>query len=99
MRLRIVCICIAAAGSAAADPVPESQTFVTSAQCIACHSNLHTAAGEDVSIGYDWRSSMMANSARDPYWHAAVRREVTDHPVAQSAIEDKCATCHMPMAR
>ena len=42
---------------------------------------------------------MMANSARDPYWHAAVRREVTDHPVAQRAIEDKCATCHMPMAR
>ena len=42
---------------------------------------------------------MMANSARDPYWHAAVRREVTDHPAAQAAIEDKCSTCHMPMAR
>jgi hypothetical protein len=42
---------------------------------------------------------MMANSARDPYWHAAVRREVTDHPSAQAAIEDKCSTCHMPMAR
>ncbi len=42
---------------------------------------------------------MMANSARDPYWHAAVRREVSDHPLAQGAIEDKCSTCHMPMAR
>ena len=42
---------------------------------------------------------MMANSARDPYWHAAVRREVLDHPAAQAAIEDKCSTCHMPMAR
>ena len=42
---------------------------------------------------------MMANSARDPYWHAAVRREVLDHPTAQAAIEDKCSTCHMPMAR
>jgi hypothetical protein len=72
---------------------------VTSDQCIACHSNLHTASGDDVSIGYDWRASMMANSARDPYWHAAVRREVLDHPSAQAAIEDKCATCHMPMAR
>jgi len=41
---------------------------------------------------------MMANSARDPYWHAAVRREVTDHPQAQAAIEDTCSTCHMPMA-
>lgn len=41
---------------------------------------------------------MMANSARDPYWHAAVRREVMDHPSAQAFIEDKCSTCHMPMA-
>jgi hypothetical protein len=41
---------------------------------------------------------MMANAARDPYWHAAVRREVLDHPTAQVAIEDKCSTCHMPMA-
>ena len=42
---------------------------------------------------------MMANAARDPYWHAAVRREVMDHPAAQAAIEDKCSTCHMPMHR
>jgi hypothetical protein len=28
-----------------------------------------------------------------------VRREVLDHPAAQAAIEDKCSTCHMPMAR
>jgi hypothetical protein len=41
---------------------------------------------------------MMAHAARDPYWQAAVRREVLDHPSAQSAIEDECATCHMPMA-
>jgi hypothetical protein len=73
--------------------------FVTSARCIACHSNLHTADGQDVSIGYAWRASMMANSARDPYWHAAVRREVVDHPDAGDAIEDKCSTCHMPMQR
>jgi hypothetical protein len=42
---------------------------------------------------------MMANSARDPYWQAAVRREVMDHPESQAAIEDTCSTCHMPMAR
>ena len=30
-----------------------------------------TPAGEDVSIGATWRSTMMANSARDPYWQAA----------------------------
>ncbi|MGD8869494.1 MAG: hypothetical protein PVI01_17885, partial [Gemmatimonadales bacterium] len=77
----------------------EDWPFVTSERCIACHSGLTTGVGEDVSIGFNWRSSMMANSARDPYWQAAVRREVLDHPEAQTAIEDKCSTCHMPMAR
>jgi hypothetical protein len=72
---------------------------VSSTQCIACHASVTARSGEDVSIGFDWRATMMANSARDPYWHAAVRREVLDHPAAGAAIEDKCSTCHMPMAR
>ena len=42
---------------------------------------------------------MMANSARDPYWQAGVRRETIDHPESKAAIEDECAICHMPMAR
>ena len=42
---------------------------------------------------------MMANAARDPYWQASVRRESIDNPGLQSAIEDTCSTCHMPMAR
>ena len=33
-----------------------------------------------------------------PYWQAAVRREIMEHPAAGAAIEDKCSTCHMPMA-
>lgn len=74
-------------------------TFATSDQCIACHSSLFDADGMDVSIGHVWRGSIMANSARDPYWQASVRREVTDHPEAQAEIEDTCSTCHMPMAR
>ncbi len=74
-------------------------TFATSDQCIACHSDLADAEGTDVSIGHVWRGSIMANSARDPYWQASVRREVTDHPGAQAEIEDTCSTCHMPMAR
>ncbi|MFW5904790.1 MAG: hypothetical protein ACOCUZ_01105, partial [bacterium] len=73
--------------------------FETSDRCMACHNGLTTPAGEDMSIGFEWRASMMANSARDPYWQAAVRREVMDHPEAQGFIEDKCSTCHMPMAR
>ena len=101
MQLRIVRICVAVAvlvsGHAFAQDA--ASAFVPSSQCIACHSQLTASTGEDVSIGTKWRATIMANSARDPYWHAAVRREVTDHPSAQAAIEDKCSTCHMPMAR
>jgi hypothetical protein len=41
---------------------------------------------------------MMANSARDPVWQAKVSSEVARRPSLQTLIEDKCATCHMPMA-
>ncbi len=71
--------------------------FETADNCVACHNGLTSPTGEDVSIGADWRGSMMANSARDPYWQAAVRREILDHPKAQAAIEDECSICHMPM--
>jgi hypothetical protein len=103
MLLKIICICLVGLVCAAAEARERDEThasaFAGSDDCIACHSGLTTTAGDDVSIGYDWRATMMANSARDPYWHAAVRREVTDFPVAAAAIEDTCATCHMPMAR
>ena len=85
------------AGPAAAAPVGD--LFRTSDGCLACHNGMTSPSGEDVSIGFDWRATMMANSARDPYWQAAVRREVTDHPRAQAEIEDECSKCHMPMMR
>jgi len=72
--------------------------FAHSENCVACHNALVAPSGEDVSIGASWRSTMMANSARDPYWQASVRRETLDHPTHRSAIEDECAACHMPMA-
>jgi mono/diheme cytochrome c family protein len=56
-------------------------------------------SGADVSIDSFWRSTMMANAARDPYWQAAVRAEVLSNPEIRETIEDNCATCHMPMAR
>lgn len=74
-------------------------TFQTSDRCIACHVGLITPSGQDVSIGTDWRASIMANSSRDPYWQASVRRESIDHPESKSAIEDECSICHMPMVR
>ena len=87
--------------AAAQDPAPTGAgpVFATSDQCIACHSNIEDDDGADISIGHAWRATMMANAARDPYWQASVRRESIDNPGLQSAIEDTCSTCHMPMAR
>lgn len=88
-----------AAQSTTAPPASHTGVlFQTSTQCMACHNGLTTPSGEDVSMGTTWRASMMAHSARDPYWHAGVRREVMDHPRARAAIENECSRCHMPMA-
>lgn len=85
---------VLAAGTKGPEPL-----FLTSDRCAACHNDLKTASGQDVSIGFDWRASIMANSSRDPYWQASVRRETLDHSSATSHIEDECSGCHMPLTR
>lgn len=80
-------------------PHAEPPLFAHSSDCLACHNQLVAPSGEDVSIGLAWRSTMMANSSRDPYWQASVRRETLDHPRRAADIEDECAACHMPMAQ
>lgn len=87
------------AQSAAHGQVLVPQLFHTSDRCMACHNQLFAPSGEDASIGFAWRSSMMGNAGRDPYWQAAVRGETLDHPGATDAIEDKCTICHLAMAR
>ena len=79
-------------------PNADPDNFRTADRCVACHKGVSASDGTDVSIGFDWRASMMANAARDPYFQAAVRREVMDHPEAAAEIEAECARCHMPMA-
>jgi hypothetical protein len=74
-------------------------SFHTSTRCMACHNGLTSSKGEDISIGLDWRSSIMANSSRDPYWQASARRESIDHPEAKAEVEDECSVCHMPITR
>jgi hypothetical protein len=78
---------------------PHERAFQTADNCMACHNSLTVSSGEDVSFGTAWRASMMANSARDPYWQASVRRETVDHPKAAADVEDECSVCHMPMSR
>jgi hypothetical protein len=84
--------------AAQSPPRHTGPAFQTSHECMACHNGLSSTTGEDVSIGVAWRASMMANSSRDPYWQASVRREAIDHPAAAGEIEQECAICHMPMS-
>lgn len=79
-------------------PTERGSLFAGSGLCASCHTDMADRAGTDVSIDTAWRASMMANASRDPYWQAAVRAETLDLPSLQSVVEDKCATCHTPMA-
>ncbi len=85
--------------SMAQEATDKGPNFVTSDQCIGCHSNMVTASGKELSIGHTWRASLMAQAAKDPYWMAGVRREIADRPHMQEEIEDTCSVCHMPMFR
>ncbi|MBP7227568.1 MAG: hypothetical protein KA988_00530 [Longilinea sp.] len=76
----------------------KDEFFATSGECAFCHTQLKDESGADVSIDTAWRPSLMANSARDPYYRASVRHEVQQHPEHNATIQDKCATCHVPMA-
>lgn len=79
-------------------PTDKGTIFAGSGVCAACHTTMTDETGKNVSIANLWRSSMLANSGRDPYWQATVRSEVIDSPELQTEIEEKCAVCHMPMA-
>ena len=80
-------------------PKFSTHLFSGSGNCAECHSNLKDSSGEDVSIDSDWRSTMMANSAKDPLFLAKVSSEIIRNPDHRATIEKKCATCHMPMAK
>ena len=75
------------------------ELFSGSGTCTLCHTNLMDESGNDVSLDKYWRSTMMANAARDPYWQASVRAEVLELPELQVVIEDTCTKCHLPMGR
>lgn len=77
----------------------ETTDFSGSGICAFCHSSLKDSAGNDVSIDSHWRSTMMANSGKDPLWQAKISSEVNRNPSLQSVIEERCSRCHMGMAR
>lgn len=75
-----------------------TSNFVGSHHCARCHEDLKDSRGNNVSISGHWRSTMMANAAKDPLWQAKVKSEVQRNPALAKIIEKKCVTCHMPMA-
>jgi hypothetical protein len=84
-------------------PIGLRGIFATSGTCNVCHG-LDTngvasvnALGEDVNVVDPWRSTMMGNSARDPFWRAKVRHEALVHPHRQMEIENFCTSCHAPL--
>lgn len=86
-------------------PLGYNNFFVASGECDGCHGHdfqgqaMVDTAGEDINVTDDWRSTMMANSAKDPFWRAKVSHEVLVNPAHQAVLEDKCLSCHSPMGR
>ncbi len=84
-------------------PLSDNGYFKASGNCDGCHGFDETESanvdewGNDISPVTLWRATMMANSARDPFWRAKVSHEVTVNPQHREALEDKCTSCHAPM--
>jgi len=84
-------------------PDLENELFAASGVCVQCHGydTLEVASvdamGHDINVVDDWRSTMMGNAAKDPFWKAKVSHEVQVFPQHQVAIEDKCVSCHAPL--
>lgn len=89
-------------GSGAELPVIYNSLFAGSGACGGCHGSdpdgvaSITGEGTDINITDDWRSTMMANAVRDPFWKAKVSHEVAVNPQHQVALETKCTSCHAP---
>jgi len=86
-------------------PVLRSDYFWTSGRCAGCHgrdllgqASIDPANGQDVNVTSDWRSTLMANSARDPFFRAKLDHEVLVNPAHSEALSNKCLSCHAPLA-
>lgn len=83
-------------------PIGENTYFKSSGHCYGCHGpdannfSMIDEDGFDVNVSDDWRSTMMANSAHDPFWRAKVSHEILVNPAHQVELENKCTSCHAP---
>jgi hypothetical protein len=86
-------------------PTDTNLWFGGSGKCAGCHGHdpagnaFITSTGEDVNIADAWAGTMMANSAKDPFWRAKVSHEILVNPAHQQDIENLCTRCHAPVGR
>jgi len=79
--------------------------FAGSGKCVGCHgfdpAGLTSVDenGNDVNVADAWAATMMANSAKDPFWRAKVSHEVSVNPDHQEDLESTCTKCHAPLGR
>lgn len=79
--------------------------FSAAGICAQCHGHDDNglasvdANGNDINVVDAWAATMMANSAKDPYWRAKVSHEVLVNPAHQNALEGTCVKCHAPMGK
>ena len=83
-------------------PVGENSLFSGSGQRTGCHgkdANEYagiSAEGWEVNVTDHWRSSIMGNSVKDPFWKANVSHELAMNPDNQLELEDKFTSCNSP---
>lgn len=83
--------------------IDSSQYFATSGLCGGCHGSDNEGFamvdndGNDVNPFDDWKATMMANSAKDPFWRAKVSHEILVNPAHSLELQDKCTSCHAPL--
>ena len=88
----------------AALPGPEpvdTPKFAAVTVCVRCHVaneiDMRDSQQRDISPVTELQAGMMSLSARDPYFLAALRREIDAKPAAEAEITAICLRCHAPV--
>lgn len=76
----------------------KTDLFTSANVCASCHDGIHDERGTDVSVQNDWSSTLMAQSASDPFFLATLEKEIARFPQQRADIEAQCSRCHAPMA-
>ena len=86
-------------------PTGFNTLFAGSGECEFCHGDPNNGGntsantdslGNDISPATMWKGTMMANSAKDPFWRAKVSHEGLENPAIKDDIENVCTKCHAP---